>query len=330
MSAVVDVLSPGLQTTVQDLGRWGHQAVGVPVAGAMDPFSHRRANVLAGNVRGAATLEVTLVGPSLQFQDERVVAVTGAEFDLFIDDIPAPFEQALAVRAGAVLRFGSRRRGARAYVAVAGGFDVPAVLGSRATHVSTRTGGWQGRALARGDRLPLGTVLAPALERLLHVRSVGSSDPTTRLGLKTQPYIVRVPPYVIRVLPGPQADRFMPEALDALVSAPYHVGVDSDRMGYRLTGPLLRHAAGADIISDATLHGVLQVPGSGQPLLLMADRPTTGGYPKLATIISADIGVAGQAAPGDSLHFRICSRPEAVSALMARERSQLALESAWA
>ena len=325
MSAVVDVLSPGLQTTVQDQGRWGHQAVGVPVAGPMDPFSHRLANALAGNHRGAATLEVTLVGPALQFQDQRVVAVVGAEFDLFIDDIPAPFEQALAVRAGAVLRFGPRRRGARAYVAVAGGFDVPAVLGSRATHVSTHTGGWQGRALVRGDQLPLGGARAGAVRvrSVLSVRSVWSSDPTTRRGLNTHSHI-------IRVLAGPQADRFRPEALDALVSAPYHVSVDSDRMGYRLTGPLLRHAVSADIISDATPHGVLQVPGSGQPLLLMADRPTTGGYPKLATVISADIGVAGQAAPGDSLHFRICSGAEAVSALIARERSLIALESAGA
>jgi antagonist of KipI len=311
VSAVVDVLAPGMQTTVQDLGRWGHQSSGVPVAGPMDPFSHRLANALVANPRQAATLEVALVGPVLQFQDARIFAVAGAEFDLFLDEAPVPWGAVVNAPAGATLRFGARRHGARAYVAVGGGFDVPVVLGSRATHVPTGTGGWLGRALRRGDRLPLGSAL----------RRTRPAPPTRRDG--------HVPDgtAVVRVLPGPQADRFSPGALDALVSAPYHVGVDSDRMGFRLTGPELHHRAGADIISDATPVGSLQVPGSGQPVLLMADRQTTGGYAKLATVISADIGVAGQAAPGELLRFAVCSPAEAFTALVARERPLLAIES---
>jgi len=304
---VIDVLLPGLQTTVQDLGRWGHQSIGVPVAGPMDPFAHRLANALAVNERGAATLEVTLQGPTLQFGDARTVAIAGAEFEVTLDDVPvqaSPFQ----VRSGDVLRFGERRRGARAYVAVSGGFDVPRVLGSRSTHLPTRTGGLEGRALSRGDRLVLGTPTGPARA----LRDAAASRPGA------------IPS--IRVLPGPQDDRFVSHALADLVSAPYHVTVDSNRMAYRLEGEALRHRAGADIVSDATPMGSIQVPSSGQPLLLMADRQTTGGYAKLATIITADLGVAGQAAPGDRIQFRLCGRSEAVAALIHRERPLLAIE----
>jgi len=305
--SAIDVLAPGLQTTVQDLGRWGHQSIGVPVAGPMDLFAHRLANALAGNERGAATLEVTLQGPTLRFSDARTVAIAGAEFELFLDDVRIG-TSTFSVRPGGVLRFGERRRGARAYVAVSGGIDVPRVLGSRSTHLPTRTGGLEGRALVRGDRLPLGKRVGPAR---------GRKD-------------VEVPfdaaPPALRVLPGPQDDRFSSDALAVLVSAPYYVTVDSSRMGYRLEGGALGHRAGADIISDATPMGSIQVPASGQPILLMADRQTTGGYAKIATIISADIGVAGQAAPGDRIQFQLCSRSEAVAALLARERPLLAIE----
>lgn len=309
MTGGFEVVAPGLLTTVQDGGRWGYQAFGVPVAGPMDPFAHRLANVLAGNARNAATLEVTLTGPSLRFEAPATIVVAGALFELFVDDTPVPHEACVNVSAGSVLRFGARRRGARAYIAVSGGVDVPLVLGSRATHVATRMGGWQGRALRRGDRLPVGS---PPLRR---PAPRGAAMAALSEG-----------PAIVRVVPGPQDDRFAPEALESLLSAPYHVSVDSDRMGFRLAGPVLRHRAGADIISDATPVGTIQVPASGQPVLLMADRQTTGGYAKLATVISADLGVAGQAAPGDALRFAVCNRADAVRALVARERPLLALE----
>jgi antagonist of KipI len=314
VSATLTVLAPGLLTTVQDAGRWGHQSIGVPVAGPMDPFAHRLANALVGNARGAATLEVTLAGPQLRFDAARAFAVTGADFDLRLDGEPVPRTCAGLAAAGAVLAFGERRAGARGYVAVAGGLDVPPVLGSRATHLPTAMGGWQGRALRRGDVLPLGEPSHAAVR----------SEPHPQRGFATR----GDRPIVIRVLPGPHVDRFDRDALRALTSAPYRVGVDSNRMAFRLEGAALAHRTSADIISDATPVGTVQVPGSGQPMLLMADRQTTGGYAQLATVISADIGLAGQAAPGDRLQFVLCTHAEALSALVEREGPLLALEGA--
>ena len=317
MSAWLDVLSPGMLTTVQDLGRRGCQHLGVPVSGAMDVFSHRLANALVGNARDAATLEVTLTGPTLRVRDTRRIAVCGALFDLTIDDQPVPMATVLDLNAGSTLRFGTRRRGARAYVAVSGGFDVPQVLGSRATHLTTGMGGWHGRALVRGDRLPLGAL--PAGDVRARLRGV---DANARLLAEWEESGV----WHVRVLPGPHEALFLDSALESLTANPYHVSVNADRVGFRLEGARLAHRHGADIISDATPAGSLQVPASGLPVLLMADRQTTGGYAKLATVISADLGVAAQAAPGDRLQFHLVDGAGALRALMAREQVLLAME----
>lgn len=308
----IHILKPGMLTTVQDLGRWGFQSRGVPVAGPMDPCSHRMANALAGNDPGAATLEITLLGPEIEFGDDRVFAVAGAEFDLAIGGRSAPVRAPVKIRAGERLRFGARRSGARAYLAVSGGIDVPPVLGSRATHLISAMGGVDGRPLKAGDRLLLG-----AAARRPPARAPARPAWTIPSG--------HAP---VRVLPGPQRESFAPDALDVLQSARYVVSGRSDRMGFRLDGPRLTHdpARGADIISDATPLGVLQVPASGLPILLMADRQTTGGYPKLATVITADIGVAGQLGPGDTLQFAVVTPREALAALIAEERALMALE----
>lgn len=315
MSAVI-ILKPGLQTTIQDRGRWGWQAQGVPVAGPMDPCAHRLANALAGNDPGAATLEVTLVGPELEFEDERVIAVAGAEFEVTVDGRSVPPQSAFVVSSGSHLRFGARKKGARAYVAVAGGISVPPILGSRATHLISAMGGIDGRALRAGDRLPLGDPM--------RARNTMSAQPLMP--------IVSLPDThaTIRVLAGPQQDYFTPDALDVLQSMPYTISQRSDRMGFRLDGPVLTHVRGADIISDATPLGVLQVPASGLPILLMADRQTAGGYPKIATVIAADMSVAGQLGPGDTIAFRVCSLGEALSALIAQERALMAVEASAA
>jgi antagonist of KipI len=300
-------------TTVQDEGRWGHQSRGVPVAGPMDPLSHRLANILVGNRRDAAALEVTLLGPELEFQSERVIAVCGADFQLTMDGRPFAMNAAVVAAAGTRLRFGSRTQGARAYLAVSGGIDVPLVLGSRSTHVISAMGGFGGRALRSGDRLALGVAKAPQ-------RTASPlSEPIVPLPNREA---------TVRVLAGPQADRFAPDALDVLQSAPYVIAHNSDRMGFRLEGARLRHAGSADIISDATPLGVLQVPASGQPILLMADRQTSGGYPKIATVITADLPVAAQLAPGDRVSFAVCTPRVAMAALIGQERVLLALESA--
>jgi len=310
--AAVVVIKPGMLTTIQDEGRWGMQASGVPVAGPMDPASHRMANALVGNPRSAAALEVTLLGPELEFDDERVVAVAGAAFDVWLDGRAAPHNAAFTAAAGSRLRFGARRIGARAYLAIAGGIDVPPTLGSRATHLISAMGGIDGRPLRAGDRLPLGVPTGAPTAAGQRAPIVPLPDRHAR----------------VRVRPGPQAEYFSPNALDVLQSAPYSIAQNSDRMGFRLEGPPLAHARGADIISDATPLGVLQVPASGQPILLMADRQTTGGYPKIATVISADIPIVGQLGPADTIMFTVCTPREAFGALIAQERALMALEGA--
>jgi antagonist of KipI len=297
---IVRVSAAGLLTTVQDLGRWGYQSRGVPVAGPMDRVSLRLANGILGNSPGAAALEVTLTGPRLEFADRRMVAVTGAEFQ----NVPAGV--AVDVSPTRPLVFGPRIRGARAYVAISGGIEVSPVLGSRATHLPSAMGGFDGRALRAGDEVPLG----PPKDG--HYLSVVSEFRRTEATL--------------RVLPGPQSDRFVKEALDVLQSAPYRVDVNSNRVGYRLSGPRLQHVKGADIVSDATPIGSIQVPASGEPILLMADCQTTGGYAKIATVISADVPAAGQLAPGDEIRFAVCSLSEAMDALRTQQLMLRAVE----
>jgi biotin-dependent carboxylase-like uncharacterized protein len=308
---MLHVLRPGLLTTVQDRGRWGYQAYGVPVAGAMDEVSHRLANALVGNGPDAATLEVTIVGPELEFEDQRAVAVAGARFELTVDGRSAPLDERVLVGRGSQLRFGRRTSGTRAYLAVEGGIDLPAVLGSRSTHVASRLGGLDGRPLARGDRLPLGGRTSRHSGR----------NPAPR---PIEALLVGGPS--IRILIGPNQESFTRDAVDVLRSSPYVVGVNSDRMGYRLEGPSLAPLRAGDIISEATPLGTLQVPPSGQPILLMADRHTAGGYPKIATVISADVHRAGQLGPGDQVSFEVCSPREAIAALRAQEHLLAAFE----
>ena len=309
----VYVVKPGLLSTVQDRGRWGSQSLGVSVSGPMDSYSHRLANAIAGNDPGAASLEVTVSGPELEFDDTRTVAVTGAEFELTVDGRPVAMRSALDVSAGSVLRFGRRVRGTRAYVAISGGITTPRALGSRSTHLPSAMGGLDGRALRAGDRLPLG-------EPLQSPRPIRRSQPVESSSIWALPDGRAT----LRVLPGPQLDRFVRSAWDVLQSAPYVVANDSNRIGYRLVGPKLETPGKLDLISDATPLGVLQVPPSGQPILLMADCQTTGGYPKIAAVISADVSVAGQLGPGDTVRFVGCSTREALSALIAQERSLMA------
>jgi biotin-dependent carboxylase-like uncharacterized protein len=287
-------------TTVQDLGRWGYQASGVPVAGPMDEYAHRLANRLVNNADDAAALEVTLIGPELEASGELVCAVAGARFELTVSDAPVEMHEIFIVPDGARLRFGRRSDGARATLAVRGGIDLEPVFGSRATSIISRMGPFGGRALAAGDRLPIG-------------QCAESPHPTAG-----QPMTMPVGGVRVRVLVGPHEDRFTAEALGTLLRSRYTVTPQSNRMGYRLEGPPLAHAGSADILSDATPIGSLQVPASGQPILLMADRQTTGGYPKIATVISADLPHAGQLAPGDWIEFATCTREAALEALFAQ------------
>jgi biotin-dependent carboxylase-like uncharacterized protein len=302
--ASLKVIRPGMLTTVQDLGRWGHQSSGVSVAGPMDVYSHRRANRLAGNRDDVAALEVTIVGPEVQALGDVVCAVAGAEFTLTVDGHSVDTSACFGVPDRATLRFGNRRVGARATLAVRGGFDVPSTLGSRATSLVSRMGPFGGRALTAGDELPVGAALVPEGQPVRGT-AVGLPAGGARL----------------RVLMGPHDDRFDEDVLRRLLASRFTIAPDSNRMGYRLGGPAVNCRGAAEMLSDATPMGSIQVPGSGQPILLMADRQTTGGYPRIATVISADLPLAGQLAPGDWIEFTACSRDEAIKALRQQELS---------
>ncbi|HUE85651.1 MAG TPA: biotin-dependent carboxyltransferase family protein [Vicinamibacterales bacterium] len=306
MTSAIHVIRPGLQTTVQDLGRWGFQAAGVPVAGPMDPFSHRLANLLVGNPMDAALLEITLIGPELEFEGPARIAVCGAEFDITAGGDAVPTGISFHLGRGARLQFGRRRAGARAYLAIAGGVQTPPVLRSRATHVVSAMGGLQGRALIAGDRVPV----VPAAPSVTVRRASGFTLPATGRAR-------------VRLLPGPQADWFDATALKALTSVSFRVSPRSNRMGYRLEGPPLARSRSEEPISAPLAFGAVQVPAAGEPILLMADRQTAGGYPQIAAMIAADWPLAGQLAPGDFIEFAFCTRQEAASALIARERPLL-------
>jgi antagonist of KipI len=290
------VVRPGMLTTIQDLGRWGYQDSGVPVAGPMDWYSHRLANRLVGNEERAALLEITLIGPEIEVNADTLCAVTGAEFEVSVNGTAIDAGRPFVIPSGGRLRFGERRRGARAMLVVRGGLDVPAVFGSRATSLSARMGPLGGRALLAGDILPVGTSRMTA-------EATGTALPLPQGGAR------------LRILRGPHDAMFTSAACDTLCRSRFTVTPESNRMGYRLQGPVLEHRAAAEILSEATPMGSVQVPGSGQPILLMADRQTTGGYPKIGTVITADLPIAGQLAPGDWIEFQECTRAEAVDAL---------------
>jgi len=295
------VIRPGMLTSIQDLGRWGLQSRGVPVAGPMDEYSHRLANRLAGNPEDASALEITLMGPELQFDAAVVCVVAGATFGLAVGDSPAPMHAPFEVPPGVRLRFGPRTAGTRATLAVRGGFDAERVFGSAATSLIAKMGPLGGRALKAGDILPLGHAV--------------SSPASTPRGF---PLSLPAGGARLRVIPGPQAEMFTARAFETLYGSRFTITPQSNRMGYRLEGPRLEHSGSADILSDATAIGSLQVPASGQPIMLMADRQTTGGYPKIATVISADLPIAGQLAPGDWVEFAGCTRQVALDALRHR------------
>lgn len=302
----LQVVKPGLLTTIQDLGRYGHQASGVPVAGPMDAFSHRLANQLAGNDAAAATLEITLIGPELIVDANTTMAIAGAQFEATCDDRPVPMDASFTVTRGQRLKFGRIQQGARAYLAVAGGIQTPTLLGSRSTHLVSRMGGLHGRALTSGDVVPISDALQPRPQR----KSAGLMLPSKGRAL-------------LRVMAGPQADWFHADALKTIGGVSFRISPQSNRMGYRLQGPPLTRTRDAELISEPVGIGAIQVPSAGEPILLMADRQTAGGYPKIGYVISADLPLAGQLAPGDFIEFHLCSRQEAVAALISRERQLL-------
>jgi antagonist of KipI len=324
----VAVLAPGLFTTVQDLGRPGYQAFGVPVSGAMDPAALRVANLLVGNDEGAAALEITLAGPTLRLQGDCLLALAGAELPASSGGTAIPALRAFRLPAGADLTCGSMPRGCRAYLAFAGGLAVPGVLGSRSTYTRARLGGVSGRALRAGDVLPTGEAgtLSRRIAATLH--RPGAGVQIARVGPVTRATSPGGSPPVVRLIPGAHQPSLAAESLARLWAEPFRVSGRSDRMAYRLEGAGLKLEHPVEVLSEGVAWGTMQLPPDGDPLILMADRQTTGGYPRIAEAAAVDLPLLAQLRPGDLVRFRPCSVAEAQSLLAAAERELRQLASA--
>lgn len=324
------IVDPGLLTTVQDLGRFGYQKHGVTQSGAMDPVALRVANSLVGNDEGAAGLEMTLKGPVIEFRRDALIAICGADLSPEIADVGLPTWCAIFVQRGSVLRFGEVRWGCRAYLAISGGVAVPEVMGSRATYLHARIGGVEGRSLQVGDDLPVGRPHEDAPRVVLDAAaSLGPlpfalSDRRLTLEDALGLYGGKRP---VRVMRGPHPDMFDERGRQTFLTEAFKVSPRSDRMGYRLSGPVLGSSKRDELISSAVLTGTVQVPAGGEPIVLMADRQTTGGYPVIAQVATADLPMVAQLKPGDEIRFEEVTIEQAQSALHAqRDRLRSLME----
>jgi antagonist of KipI len=322
----ISVLKPGLLTTVQDQGRFGYQHTGLVVSGALDAVALRTANLLVGNPENLAGLEFTLRGPSLRFEGDALLALTGADLAATIAGQPVPLGRPVAVRTGTVLAFGAPKASGRAWLAFAGGVAVPPVLGSRATYLRAALGGLAGRALRGGDVLPVGEwpAIAQALFKGMNLTDAASWR-TAGWYADNSPLARPGRPLVVRALPGPEYEQFPPESQRAFWKETFTVTTEADRMGARLSGPMLERFTTTELLSSAVTFGTVQVPAGGQPIVLLADCQTTGGYPRLAQVISADLGRLAQALPGTQLRFVQVGLAEAQALYLAQEQRLRAL-----
>lgn len=291
----IKITNPGALSTLQDLGRIGYQKQGFPVNGALDTHAMRLANLLLDNHENETVIEMTLSGITAIFYTDCTIAVTGANCTPLINNRPIPMNTAVIVQKGQILRCPLVINGCRSYLAVKGGFDIPMAMGSTSTNLKCKLGGLEGRRLEKGDVL-----------LLKKPRGV-----LTNMQARTLPCPVYEKEITVRAVPGPQDDLFPFTAMELLVNSSYLICPDSDRMGMRLQGPVLPCKETYDIISDGTALGNIQVAASGQPIILLADRQTTGGYAKIATVISTDIPLLAQAKPGDTIRFILITVEEA-------------------
>ena len=306
----IEVLAPGLLTTVQDLGREGFGPMGVSPSGAADPIALRIGNRLVGNAEGAAGLEMTLLGGTFQFQGACVVALTGSDFGATLEDAPVVQWASLEAKPGQTLRLGPTRSGARCYLCVRGGIGVKPFLGSASTHLLSGLGGHEGRALRKGD-----------------VLKVGGSVDTSRTGTFacfSKALRQLAPRKVLRVTPGPQSDWFPKAARESFYASAYRVTEEANRMGLRLEGPLLPEGAQGkafgEMISEGVSLGAIQIAAGGSPIILFVEQQTTGGYAKIANVISADLGSLGQLRPRDEIRFTPVSFATARKLLIEQEK----------
>lgn len=317
----IEVLKPGLLSSFQDLGRTGAQAIGMPVCGAMDTLAHSIANLLVGNPVEQATLEITLLGPTLRFKRDCVIALAGADLSATLLDIPVPHLQAVRIPAGAVLQFGKCHAGVRAYLALAGGYGLAAVMGSRSTYLRGQLGGWSGRALRKGDVLPLPDTAPRSVP-------VANGAKNSTAGALLHGLLARGAGATIRFVQGSEWAQFTEVSQTTFQTHEYRISALSDRMGYRLEGSLLQRSAPREMLSEAVAFGTVQVPPNGLPIVLMADRQTTGGYARIAQVASVDLPLLAQRMPGDAVRFERISLETAQQVLQRRAAALASLRRA--
>ncbi|GAB3877123.1 biotin-dependent carboxyltransferase family protein [Hymenobacter segetis] len=313
------ILRPGLLTTVQDLGRFGYQQDGIIVSGAADALALRVANLLVGNEEPVAGLEITLLGPRIRFEADHLIALTGAHLSPTLNGQSMGRNRAIWVAAGAELAFGPAVAGCRAYLAVAGGVAVPLVLGSRSTYLRAGFGGLNGRALRAGDELPIGE--PSATSAAIRAALFNSQKNWVQARFTPGPGLCPAPrpEPVIRALRGPEYAQFSAESQQAFWCQPFTISTEADRMGCRLQGPGLKRLETTELLSSAVTFGTVQVPAGGQPIALLADHQTTGGYPRIAQVISADFAALAQVRPGQRLRFQEVMLAEAQALYLAQE-----------
>lgn len=315
----IAVLEAGPLTTVQDAGRAGYAARGFRTCGACDGYALRVANLLAGNGdAGLAVLEMTLRGGAFRFEEDAVFALAGAELQPLLDERPVPCFAPVFAPAGSTLRLAAARTGLRGYLAVFGGIDTPPVMGSRSTDLKCRLGGLEGRALRAGDILPVGADGAAARARWQSIKARGADrplgDPAARAPARPWRFCAGQKTPLFRAVAGPQTRAFTPEGLRTFTETTYTLTPDCDRMACKLRGAVIGTVRGADIISDGIVAGSVQVSANGQPIVMLADHQTTGGYAKIATVIGADLPSLAQLRPGQTLAFTFVTAAQAVAA----------------
>ncbi len=303
----ISVIKPGLLSTIQDFGRQGYRKEGVTVSGAMDKLALQIGNLLLGNEESLAGIECTLTGPELLFDSDQLIVITGADLSAEVDQLPVKMWRPLFIKKNSILRFGTAIEGCRAYIAVAGGFDLPLILNSSSTYLKAAFGGYKGRALKKGDYIPFAlSYKGPQL------KSSWSVDLSKLYTFDPDP--------IVHIIEGPEYNWFSDLAKAELVEQDFQISVASDRMGYRLIGPEMKPDITRELLSSAVAFGTLQVTGDGSAILLMADHQTTGGYPRIAQVISADHTILAQLQPGMRIRFRLISLTEAHELLRARAR----------
>lgn len=284
---IIKIINPGFLTTIQDNGRIGYQQFGVPISGAMDLYSLQLANILVDNEKNEACLEMTMIGSQIEFYNDTAIAITGANMNPEINFIKINMYETIYVKKGDVLRMSGAKDGARAYLSISGGFDIPKVLGSKSTYLRGKIGGYKGRKIERDDEIKI-----KEINQLIQKRSIPK-------------YLI--PEYKhsqnIGVIFGPEDESFTKEGIKTFLNSEYIISNKFDRMGYKLEGPSINHKEKPDIISMGITLGTIQVPGNGKPMIMLSDKQTTGGYTRIANVITTDIPKLGQLKAGDKIRF---------------------------